>query len=81
MKDGIINEKEGEIDRLRKEVHGHGQQYRPEDKTFEMKKLLEIIYKITEENNGLKNRLRDIEQGEGRGYKEYLEKEKKDIYN
>jgi hypothetical protein len=52
----------------------HAQQYsKPEsDKTFEIKKLLEIIDKITEENNSLKGRLRDVEHGETRNYKDYI---------
>ena len=45
------------MDRLKKELHHH----RPElDKTFEIKKLLEIIDKMTEENNSMKLKLRDF---------------------
>jgi len=58
LKDGIINEKDRELDRLKKELHHQ----RPEvDKTFEIKKLLEIIDKMTEENNSMKLKLREFE--------------------
>lgn len=46
LKDGIINEKERELDRLRREVHSHNRA--EPDKSFEIKKLLEVIDKITE---------------------------------
>lgn len=79
MKDGIINEKEGEIDRLRKELYTLQYGKTEQAKTFEIKKLLEIIDKITEENTLLRARL--DEGGEPKFYKETFEKEKKDIYN
>ena len=51
-------------------------------KTFEIKKLLEIIDKMTQQNKGLKNKLREFEMSlQPRGLKEFSEKEKKDIYN
>ena len=86
MKDGVINEKEGEIDRLRKELYTVQYGKTEQAKTFEIKKLLEIIDKVTEENTLLKARLEEGEgrfhkEGEGRFYKEGFEKEKKDIYN
>jgi hypothetical protein len=62
---------------LRRELHGQ----RPEvDKTFEIKKLLEVIDKMTEENTVLKSRLREFELLEPKG-RDFSEKEKKDIYN
>jgi hypothetical protein len=57
MKDGIINEKEMEIDRLRKELYTTQHGKPDQAKTFEIKKLLEIIDKITEENTALKAKL------------------------
>lgn len=48
MKDGIINEKEHEIDRLKKELFAFKYPQTEQSKTFEIKKLLEIIDKITE---------------------------------
>lgn len=75
MKDSIIIEKDHEIDRLRKELHAVSIP-RPEEKTFEIKKLLEIIDKLNEENKQLRGRLE--ESGEARWP---AEKEKKDIYN
>lgn len=57
MKDGIINEKEHEIDRLKKELFAFKYPQTEQSKTFEIKKLLEIIDKITEENTALKSRL------------------------
>lgn len=48
MKDGIINEKEVQIDKLKKELHTHNFNKVENEKTFEIKKLLEIIEKITE---------------------------------
>jgi hypothetical protein len=61
MKDGIINEKETEIDRLRKELHSRAEEQNGGDKTFEIKKLLEVINKMSEENNCMKARLREYE--------------------
>jgi hypothetical protein len=77
MKDGIINEKDAEIDRLRKELYTVQYGKTEQAKTFEIKKLLEIIDRMTEENTVLRGRL----EGEGKFYKETFEKEKKDIYN
>lgn len=84
MKDGIINEKEVEIHRLRKELHGQGEGQRDSEKAFEIKKLLEVINKMGEENTTMKAKLREYEMvGEARSSgKEYLvDKDKKDIYN
>ncbi len=80
MKDGIINEKDHEIDRLKKELYTFQYGKTEQAKTFEIKKLLEIIDKITEENTMLKAKL---EEGgtDTKFYKETYEKEKKDIYN
>ena len=46
LKDGFINEKERELDRLRMEVHTHNRA--EPDKSFEIKKLLLVIDKKTE---------------------------------
>lgn len=68
-----------EIDRLRKELYSTQHGKPDQTKAFEIKKLLEIIDKMTEENTTLKARLE--EATEGRFHKEGFEKEKKDIYN
>jgi hypothetical protein len=64
------------VDRLKKELYCL-QYAKPEpDKTFEVKKLLEIIDKITEENKDLKRRLVELSP-----HRESIDKDKKDIYN
>jgi hypothetical protein len=57
MKDGIINEKDHEIDRLKKELYSFQYGKTEQAKAFEIKKLLEIIDKITEENTLMKAKL------------------------
>jgi len=46
---------------LKKELHSHNNDKQEIDKSFEIKKLLEIINKISEENNTMKTRLRELE--------------------
>ena len=43
MKDSIIIEKDEEIDRLKKELYSHKESKNDSDKTFEIKKLLDVI--------------------------------------
>ena len=67
MKDSLLIQKDQQIDRLKKELYAKSS-YNPE-KNFEIKKLLEIIDKMTEENNVLKAKLDELSKKDNKNYK------------
>ena len=90
MKDAVINEKENEIDRLRKELfasrhhhHNKTSSNPPHSSSIDTKQLLEIVEQLTQENSALKKRLNQstisaTESGKGGGSSET---NKNDFYN